>query len=84
MYTDEGDYMTLKRGRIAELNTQTFLIKASEKVRFETPLVESTGEIVDKCDENTVSISELRDGHVEHTHRINAPNSESEPPTQGL
>lgn len=84
MYTDEGDSLILKRGRIAELTTQTFVVKASEKVRFETPLVESTGQMVDLCDTNPVTISQLREAHVDHTHHVNAPNSESQPPTQGL
>lgn len=43
MYTDEGDYLVFKRGRVAELNTQTFVVKASDGVRFETPLVKVVG-----------------------------------------
>lgn len=45
IYTDEGDYVHLKRGRIVEINTATLVVKASTKVRFETPLIETTGSI---------------------------------------
>ena len=45
LYTDEGDHIHLKRGRLVEIETETLLVKASTKVRFETPLVETTGRI---------------------------------------
>ena len=45
IYTDEGDYVHLKRGRVIELVTETLLVKASKKVRFETPLIEASGEV---------------------------------------
>lgn len=68
MYTDEEDYFVLKRGRIAELNTKTFVVKASEKVRFETPMVENTGEIKDKCDSGGVTMADMRTKHNAHDH----------------
>lgn len=40
LYTDEGDYLHMKRGRVVELVTGTLLVKAGSKVRFETPIVE--------------------------------------------
>lgn len=40
LYTDEGDYIHLKRGRLIEVETETLLVKAKTKIRFETPLVE--------------------------------------------
>lgn len=45
IYTDEGDYIHLKRGRLIEVETDTLLVKAHSKVRFETPLVEASGEV---------------------------------------
>lgn len=42
IHTDEGDYIHLKRGRLIEVVTQTLVVKASTKVRFETPLFETT------------------------------------------
>lgn len=47
LYTDEGDRIHLKRGRLIEVETQTLVVKAGTKVRFETPLVEATGDIRD-------------------------------------
>ncbi|MEZ1841286.1 phage baseplate assembly protein [Pseudomonas putida] len=44
LYTDEGDHVHLKRGRVIEVETETLLVKASNKVRFETPLIEASGE----------------------------------------
>jgi phage baseplate assembly protein V len=38
LYTDQGDYVLLKRGRIVE-------IKAGTKVRVDAPLVECTGDL---------------------------------------
>lgn len=43
LYTDEGDKIILKRGKMIEVTTDTLLVKAATKVRFETPLVENTG-----------------------------------------
>lgn len=44
IYTDEGDYVHLKRGRVIEIVTDTLVVKAGLKVRFETPIVEITGD----------------------------------------
>lgn len=44
IYTDEGDYVHLKRGRVVEIVTDTLVVKAGIKVRFETPLVEMSGD----------------------------------------
>lgn len=45
LYSDEGDHVHLRRGRVVEVVTDTLLVKAGTKVRFETPLVEVTGDI---------------------------------------
>ncbi len=45
LYTDEGDKIHLKRNRTIEIETKCLVIKAAEKVRMETPLVEVSGEI---------------------------------------
>lgn len=44
LYTDEGDYVHMKRGRIIEVVTDDLVFKVKNKVRFETPLVEMTGD----------------------------------------
>ncbi|MGE7992557.1 phage baseplate assembly protein V [Pseudomonas sp. NPDC089554] len=45
LYTDEGDFVHMKRGRVIEVETDTLRIKASTKVSFDTPLIETTGSI---------------------------------------
>lgn len=37
LYTDEGDNITLKQGRITEINTQHLIINASSDVHINTP-----------------------------------------------
>lgn len=43
IYTDEGDKIHFKRGRIVELTTQTLKINASTKVEITSPLVTASG-----------------------------------------
>lgn len=45
LYTDEGDYIHMKRGRVIEIETDTLIVKAKTKVRFETPLVEMSDDV---------------------------------------
>ena len=45
LYTDEGDYIHMKRGRLIEVETDTLVVKAKTKVRFETPLVEMSEDV---------------------------------------
>lgn len=44
LYTDEGDYVHMKRGRMIEVVTDDLVFKVKNKVRFETPVVEITGD----------------------------------------
>ncbi|MCS5517061.1 hypothetical protein NWF32_25455 [Pseudomonas qingdaonensis] len=44
LYTDEGDYVHMKRGRLIEVVTDDLVFNVKNKVRFETPLVEMTGD----------------------------------------
>lgn len=59
LYSDEGDYVHLKRGRVVEVVTETFLVKAGTKVRFETPRLEATGDA--KVDGNIKADGEIAD-----------------------
>ncbi|MBH3449136.1 phage baseplate assembly protein [Pseudomonas putida] len=59
IYTDEGDYIHLKRGRLIEVVTDTMVVKASTKVRFETPVIEATGQV--QADDNIQSAKEVID-----------------------
>ena len=39
IYTDEGDKVHFKRGRIIDIETQTLNIKATNSVNFDTPTI---------------------------------------------
>jgi phage baseplate assembly protein V len=64
IYTDEGDKIHLKRGRIIDIETETLNIKASGSVNFDTPTITQTGQIVSQGDQVAGGISQI--GHV-HT-----------------
>lgn len=64
IYTDEGDKIHFKRGRIIDIETGTLNIKATTAVNFETPVINQTGQIVSDGDQLAGGISQI--GHV-HT-----------------
>lgn len=68
IYTDEGDIIKLKRGRTIEIETTNLVVKAAEAARFETPILKVTGEIIDHCDDDGKSMSEMRNIFDHHTH----------------
>ncbi|MDR2551460.1 MAG: phage baseplate assembly protein [Desulfobulbus sp.] len=85
IYTDEGDHVHLKRGRVAEIVTETLVIKAGTKVRIETPQVEATGEIVDRVDSDGRSMEQMRTTYDAHTHKQVQPGTgNSGVPNQGM
>jgi phage baseplate assembly protein V len=43
IYTDEGDSIVLKRGRLIEASTETLKINATTKVEMNTPLLQVNG-----------------------------------------
>jgi phage baseplate assembly protein V len=88
LYSDEGDHVYLKRGRVMEIVTNTLLINAATKVRMETPLVETTGEIkadldiTDRMATVPSSMFGMRETYNGHTHNdpqggaVSAPNEQ--------
>lgn len=76
LYTDEGDYVHMKRGRVVEVVTDDLVFKVKNKVRFDTPLVEVSGDLhVEsgiKADgeitDHTRSMQDDRDIYNEHGH----------------
>lgn len=63
LYTDEGDYLQFKRGRVIEVKTATFKVEASESVDFNTPVIRTTGRIESAGDQVAAGISQ-----IEHMH----------------
>ncbi|PTQ68136.1 phage baseplate assembly protein [Pseudomonas sp. GV071] len=76
LYSDEGDRVHLKRGRVVEVVTQTLLVSAGQKVRFDTPLLEVSGQVQVSGDissaaevrDHTRSLQADRDIYNGHTH----------------
>ncbi|WP_174889470.1 phage baseplate assembly protein V [Candidatus Williamhamiltonella defendens] len=59
LYTDEGDSIVLKRGRLIEATTETFVINAKNKVVLNTQQVETPGKIT--AGQSIVSQAEIQD-----------------------
>lgn len=68
IYSDEGDSIILKRGNQIVVNTKQFIVNATEKATFHTPLLEvPDGEISDK----TSTMSTMRNTYNSHNHKEN-------------
>lgn len=79
LYTDEGDRIHFKRGRVIDVETTTLNIKASESVNFDTPLITSTGRIETQGDQVAAGVSQ-----VTHPHsNVQFGSSQSGPPVAG-
>ena len=63
LYTDEGDFIHFKRGRIIDIETVTLNVKASDSVNFDTPLITSTGRIESVGDQIAGGISQINHPH---------------------
>lgn len=79
IYTDEGDKIHLKRGRIIDIETQTLNIKATTGVNFDTPEITQTGRIVSQGDQVAGGVSQ-----IDHPHGgVQASDGQSGPPIGG-
>jgi phage baseplate assembly protein V len=63
IYTDEGDKIHFKRGRIIDIETATLNIKASSGVHFDTPVITQTGRIESQGDQIAAGISQVNHVH---------------------
>jgi phage baseplate assembly protein V len=84
IYTDEGDSIILKRNNNVEITTDTLTVKAATKVRFETPLVEATGDIIDRVATTGKSMAQMRTTYNSHTHNHPADGQTIPAPNQGM
>ncbi len=79
LYTDEGDFIHFKRGRIIDIETVTLNIKATDSVNFDTPLITSTGRIESAGDQIAAGVSQ-----VDHPHSdVQSGDGQSGPPVGG-
>ena len=79
LYTDEGDRIHFKRGRILDIETLTLNIKATDSVNFDTPLISTTGRIESAGDQVAAGVSQ-----VSHPHEdVKQGTEQSGPPVGG-
>lgn len=79
VFSDEGDKVHLKRGRVIDIETRTLNIRADVAVNFDTPLITQTGRIVSDGDQIAAGVSQ-----VEHPHSEVMPGpGQSGPPVGG-
>ena len=63
LYTDEGDLIHFKRGRVIDIETVTLNVKATDSVNFDTPLLTCTGRIESDGDQVAGGISQIKHLH---------------------
>ena len=63
IFTDEGDKIHFKRGRVIDIETQTLNIKAGTSVNFDTPLITQTGRFVSEGDQVAGGVSQINHPH---------------------
>ena len=79
IYTDEGDKVHFKRGRIIDIETQTLNIKASTAVNIDSPVINQTGQIISDGDQVAGGVSQIN-----HPHGgVARGNDQSGPPVGG-
>ncbi|WP_293766419.1 phage baseplate assembly protein V [uncultured Aquitalea sp.] len=84
IYTDEGDNITLKRGHVVEVNTQTLRINAPTLVEINTQKVQmnaqnvattgnvaADGDITDQAQGSGKSMANMRSVYDSHGHPVN-------------
>lgn len=63
IYTDEGDKIHFKRGRVIDIDTATLNIRASSGVNIDSPTLSMSGKIVSQGDQLAAGISQINHVH---------------------
>lgn len=79
LFTDEGDFIHLKRGRVIDIETETLNVRAATAVNFDTPLITQTGKIISQGDQIAGGISQINHPHA----GVKAGPDQSGPPVPG-
>ncbi len=66
-----GQQATISVGQQATVSCPQVNVVASTSVTMTTPLLEVTGEIIDNCGTNTISMADMRSTYNQHTHNEN-------------
>ncbi len=63
IYTDEGDKIHFKRGRVIDIDTATLNIRASSGINIDSPTLSMSGKIVSQGDQLAAGISQINHVH---------------------
>lgn len=95
IYTDEGSYIVLKRGKIIEVNCDDYIVNAknkyqvntvnydvtaTDKTSFETPLLKASEEIAD----GKSTMNQMREIYDDHDHNHGDDAGTTETPNQPM
>ena len=85
VYSEFGDKIHFKNGRIIDIQTETLNITSSKELNINSPKVKISGEIeASNVKDSQGSLGVLRDWSTTHTHISAAPGSPSSPPAAPL
>ncbi|ELP25057.1 Prophage baseplate assembly protein V [Pantoea agglomerans 299R] len=86
LYTDEGDSIVLKRGRVTEINTDQLVVNAKTKITFNTPLIEASGDYkgAGEVSDGVGSMSQIRTTYNGHTHIGNGAGNQTGGPSASM
>lgn len=85
IYDDLGQKIHLTRqGVVIDGAGQPVTITNTERLRVESPLLECTGEIKDRCDAAGKTMAAMRVAHNSHTHPENDGGGPTDPPLQQM
>ncbi|ERM14361.1 hypothetical protein L585_08520 [Pantoea ananatis BRT175] len=68
--TEQGIEIEAKGQDVTVSNARKLTATATDSVRLNTPVLYVTGDVVDNCDTNSVSVKALRDKYNDHSHQI--------------
>jgi len=85
LHDDQGQSVHLTRdGIVVNGGGLPITFTNTPKVRFETPQFEVTGEIEDRCDTNSRTVSDMREIYDTHTHPENDAGGPTDEPNQQM
>lgn len=83
-YHYEGHRIRLMQNGIVQIECERLIVQATDQIRFETPKLDVTGEIKDRCDADGQSMSDMRDVYNSHTHPENDSGGPTDQPNQSM
>lgn len=86
IYDDQGQSVYLTRaGIVVNGGGLPLLIHNTPQITADTPLLCTTGDVLDNCNTNTVTVAQMRQIYDSHTHNEhNIAGGPTDPPNQGM